>query len=141
VIEAAGTTVLFAPDWAAGEWAQAIHEWATTFSAADPVTLGLFAGDADVAALAPEIEAVLSATGRAVADLPDLVLCLPSDHPLEALVLGADAMLAGADGAAALPVFARRRARRILDGPADVAAFAAELRDGATAAPALAPAA
>lgn len=141
LIEASGTTVLFAPDWAAGEWAPVIQRWATTFSAADPVTLGLFAGAADVAALAAQIEAALAATGRAEADLPDLALCLPSDHPLEALVLGCDAVLAGTGGMDALPVFARRRARRILDGPDDLAAFAAQLRGGATAPAALAPAA
>jgi glycosyltransferase involved in cell wall biosynthesis len=139
VIDAPGATVLYALD---GDWAGTVHEWAMTFSAGDPVTLQLFAGDADVAAQAAEIEAVLAATGRDEADLPDLALCLPSDHSFDALVLGVDAVLAGPGGAAALPAFARRRARRVLDGPADLAAFAAQLRGPvAPAPPALAPAA
>jgi glycosyltransferase involved in cell wall biosynthesis len=124
-VEGQDTIVLFAPDWAGDDWQEPLSAWALTVSPTDPVTLALAIGDADPAALMDRVGAVLAATGRADEDLPDFAVC-PSTP--DRLVLATGAVLLDAAGAAALPPFTARRARRLLDGDAEsIAAFVAPL--------------
>jgi glycosyltransferase involved in cell wall biosynthesis len=126
-IESQGHTVLFAPDWSGDDWQGTLEAWLAAFGHADPVTLALFTGDADVEALSARIMAVIGGCGLPEDELPDIALLLPTDHSLESLVLGADAVLV--DGAAGEPPsFVRRRARRLLAAdPAALRAFAGAL--------------
>jgi glycosyltransferase involved in cell wall biosynthesis len=126
IVEGRDTTVLFAPDWSADTWVDALRSWALTVSDTDPVTLALVIGDADLEPLTARISEVLAATGRPDEDLPDFAVCLPGDLHLENLVLGADAVLVDGDDPACLPAFVARRAFRLLAAdPADIAAYVA----------------
>ncbi|HEY6758956.1 MAG TPA: glycosyltransferase family 4 protein [Baekduia sp.] len=128
VVESRGTRYVYAPDWARDDWSATLTAWIQEVPADRDVTLVLYAGDADVDTLAPRLEETIARAGAAT-DVPDLALCVPSEHDLDALVLGADGVLLdAADDAEPPTTFIRRRARRLVHAnPAELRRLAGGL--------------
>ncbi|MDX6685076.1 MAG: hypothetical protein QOF86_1204, partial [Baekduia sp.] len=95
-VEGGATQVLYAPDWGdEATWRPALTAWVTTVAPEDDVTLALVLGDGDAEAITARVGAALDACGVVEDRMPDLALCTP-ERSLLSLVMGADAVLAGA---------------------------------------------
>jgi len=142
-LDARGTTVLYAPDWAHPQtWQPVLRAWAATLSAADDATLVLVAPEGEREALAPAAVAALEASGRPADALPDVLLDDPPTDRLDGLVARCDAVLLDAAAHPAAPgaadaaheLLTRRALRTLAADPPALAAFAAQLRGPARAA-------
>jgi glycosyltransferase involved in cell wall biosynthesis len=142
-LDARGTTVLYAPDWAHPQtWQPVLRAWAATLSAADDATLVLVAPEGEREALAPAALAALEASGRPADAHPDVLLDDPPADRLDGLVGRCDAVLLDAAAHPAAPgaadaaheLLTRRALRTLAADPPALAAFAAQLRGPARAA-------
>jgi len=142
-LDARGTTVLYAPDWAHPQtWEPVLRAWAATLSSVDDATLVLVAPEGEREALAPAATAALEASGRPADALPDVLLDDPPADRIDGLVARCDAVLLDAAAHPAAPgaadaaheLLTRRALRTLAAEPPALAAFAAQLRGQARAA-------